>query len=139
MTSVTSGTSDIVQDTITLQSIDNEGKHYDDLTRAYFAGAKTGKSNAPQSSYVIDINTNLYSLEVFCKYQLLISKSDECKTDYEYVMNGYVYKVTDQKTKTKNSTEFYVSFGGLLLKATVSSFLAPIMLDDNLFLMIRKL
>lgn len=132
-----SRTSDIVQDTIILQSVDNEGKHYDFLTRAYFAGLKISKGL--QSMYVIDINTKLYPLEIFGKYQLLISKSDECKDDYEYVMNGSVYKVIDQTTKSKNVTEFYVSFGGLLLKATIFSFLSPIMLDDNLFLMIRKL
>ena len=128
--------SDILEDIITLFSINDEGKHYDNLSRGYFMGSKTGKSI---SKYVIDINTNLYPMEVFCEYKFLISKSDECKGEYDYVMYGQVYKVNDQKTKPQDQTQFYISFGGLLMKATVLTFLERITLDDNLYLMIRKL
>ena len=123
--------SDILQDTISLNSVDADGKHYDLLTRGYFSGSKT-------ASYVIDINTTLFPIEVCRKYKLLLSKSDECIDDYTYVMNGKVFKINDRKTKLQNQTEFYVSFGGLLMKATVSTLLGPITLDDNLYLMIRK-
>ena len=123
---------DILEDIIILLSVDNEGKHYDYLTRGHFAGSKTGKC---ASSYVIDINTNLYSMEVFCKYKLLLSKSNECENEYDYMMNGHVYQLNDQNPQ---STELCVSFGGLLMKATVSTFLGAVTLDDNLYLMIRK-
>lgn len=126
--------SDILEDIITLLSINDEGKHYDNLTRGHFTGSKTGKSI---SEYVIDMNTTLFSIEISCKYKLLLSKSDECKGEYDYVMIGHVYKVNDQKTKPLDQIQFYISFGGLLMKISTSTLLGPITLDDNIYLMIR--
>ena len=125
---------DILQDTVTLQSVDNDGKHYDQLSRRYFAGAKASRSSATASAYVIDINTSLYPIELFSKYKLLLSKSDAATKDYDYVAFGQVYKINDDK----HPTAFFVSFGGLLMQATVSTFLAPINVDDDVYLMLRK-
>jgi hypothetical protein len=122
---------DVLKDVISLISIDNDGKQYDHLTRGYFSGTKIGRFSP---SYVIDINTSLYPIKLFSKYQVLLSKSEECKGDYDYVMNGHVYKINDQK----QHMEFYISFGGLLLQATVSSLLTSITLDDTVYLMIRN-
>lgn len=120
---------EILQDIITLESIDNEGKHYDHLTRAYFTGSKSG-----QSSYVIDINSTLYPVNMSSQYTLLLSKSDKSIKDYEYVTNGQVYKIHDEK----QPTEFFISFGGLLMQGSVSTFLTSINVDDDVYLMLRK-
>lgn len=123
---------DIIRDTITLQSVDNDGKHYDQLSRAHFAGAKAGRAIA--SVYVIDINTSVYPMQLFSRYKLLLSTSDGNSKDYDYVTSGHVYKIIDNK----HPAEFFVSFGGLLMQGIVPTYLSPINMDDHLYLMLRK-
>jgi len=124
---------DVIRDTITLQSVDNDGKHYDQLSRAHFAGTKVGRMSA--SVYVIDINTSVYPMQLFSKYKLLLSTSEVDSKDYDYVTSGHVYKIVDDK----HPAEFFVSFGGLLMHGSAHAFLSPINLDDHLYLMLQKI
>jgi len=59
--------------------------------------------------------------------------------EYDYVMFGKVFKIKQPTEETKEKTEVYISYGGLLMSlAGQGNALQSIELDSPIYLLIRK-
>ena len=107
----------------------------------------------------LDYNCDIYTLEVGAQFEFVLrsslsndptavaSKDDEydqsgdpsVADDYEYVMYGKIFKVTNDD-KRKNIMSIYASFGGLLMGLTgEASNFDKLSNDQRIYLLIKKI
>jgi len=140
----------LFEDTFEVTAVNPDGKKFDKVSRI------VGRSDNYDMSLVLDYNSVIYRLPVAQKFQLLLAStlnldgtpdSNAFNQDsniptlmdqYEYVMHGKVFKVT-QPTHKDNKMELFVSYGGLLMSLSGDARnLAKIELDQRIYLLIRK-
>ena len=105
----------------------------------------------------LDVNSDLYPLEVGNKFTLLlattvdqqgapssgkydpkIQREKSLMDQYEYVMHGKIYKWKQETTK--HPIEVHISYGGLLMRLKGDPrHLQKLELDSRVFLLMRKL
>ncbi|KAF9349010.1 DNA-directed RNA polymerases I, II, and III subunit RPABC3 [Mortierella sp. AD094] len=147
----------IFSDIFDIKDVDGGGKKFDKVSRI------NARSDNYEMELTLDINNELYPLEVGEKFSLVLATSlsltasvgnDTSGTqeswrervggertladDYEYVMYGKVYKYDE--SQAGNKTCFvYISFGGLLMCLEGDyRHLHNISLGENLYLLMRK-
>ncbi|KAI8913220.1 RNA polymerase [Gorgonomyces haynaldii] len=127
--------------------IDPHGKKFDLVSRI------VGNSDSVDMELTLDVNTEIYPIEINDKLTFVLVTSLEGKStdptqkqpykhleksladDYEYVMYGKVYKYDDDGTKVS----VYCSFGGLLMcLAGDYRQLQQISTGQYLYLLMRK-
>lgn len=104
---------------------------------------------------VLDINSQLYKLELGDKFSLMLASTlnldgtpdanefnqsgDPSLADnYEYVMHGKVFKV--QQSGNEGKMEVFTSYGGLLMSLKGQPInLSKIELDQRMYLLIKKI
>ncbi|ORY81094.1 RNA polymerase, partial [Neocallimastix californiae] len=102
---------------------DKGGKKFDRVSRIQ------GRSENYEMDLTLDVNTEIYPIEIGEKYALMLASSlsldgtdkieiwrDQSKSsladDYDYVMYGKVFKYDDSNG---SKVAIYVSYGGLLM------------------------
>lgn len=141
----------LLQDTFTVSAIDPDGKAFQRVSRF------VGKSERLDIETVCDYNSDLFKPKKDQKLEIVLTLTidDHGNIDanpqynpnlrsklldqYEYVMFGKVFKVKQPTEETKQKTEVYISYGGLLMSLTgQSNSLQSIELDSPIYLLIRK-
>ncbi|KAL3524803.1 hypothetical protein ACH5RR_013175 [Cinchona calisaya] len=138
----------LFQDIFTVQELDPGGKKFDKVHRI------AAKSEQLDMYMHLDINTEIYPMRVGDKFLMGLASTlnldgtpdsgyfmqggrKSLADRYEYVMQGKLYKISEEKKKHR--AEILASFGGLLMMLTGDlSVAAKFELDQRLFILIRK-
>ena len=125
----------VFDEILEIESIDKDSKIFEKVQRC------EGKTKKTNYNIMLDINSELYPMEIGSLYSLVLAKSIEengaIKTDefdyelttnkkntlmdkYEYVMRGRVFQFSSEKKRNGDSSDkdslcISISFGGLLL------------------------
>ena len=125
----------VFDEILKVENIDKESKIFEKVQRC------EGKTQKTNYNILLDVNSDLYPMEVGCLYSIVLAKCIEengrTKTDefdyelttnkkntlmdkFEYVMRGRVFQFTSEKKRNadssgKDSLCISISFGGLLL------------------------
>ena len=138
------------EDTLVINSLDKEGKVFDKITR--IEGTTTDNS----CNIILDVNSDIYKISKDKHYALLLTKSlypdgatsnqfnyelylkkNSLLENYEYVMNGKVFKLTEEQHA---KVTVHISFGGLILGITGDPvYLTALNLDERVYLLMKKL
>ena len=129
---------------------DADGKRFDRVSRFRCRSAF-------ESDLQIDINIDIYKLEIGTKFTLVLaptlsldgtpedpaydqSGKESLADSYEYVMYGKVFKKQDENEGGIRRSVVNISFGGLLmqLKADPKN-LQDVDIDNRLYVLIRKI
>ena len=131
--------------TFEITDIDPHGKKFDRVSRII--------ASSSSCELIVDINTEIYSLDIGESFTLLLTNSiygqkvdpkqketfksgKSLADEYEYVMYGKCYKYDDTK---ESKVGVYVSFGGLLMNIQGDyRMLMNIQVGQYLYLLIRK-
>ncbi|ORX79076.1 RNA polymerase, partial [Anaeromyces robustus] len=126
---------------------DKGGKKFDRVSRIQ------GRSENYEMDLTLDVNTEIYPIEIGDKYALMLASSlsldgsekteiwrdqlkDSLADDYEYVMYGKVFKYDDSNG---SKVSIYVSYGGLLMCLEGDyRHLQNIEVGKNIYLLMRK-
>lgn len=134
---------------------DPDGKRFDKVSRI------RAHSDMYEMDLLLDINSDLYPVEVADKFSLALSTTlnrnnedfpdyydkdlatkhgkGSLLDDYDYVMHGKVFKFKDNHNTGQLKVEVYVSYGGLLMQITGSpKELESLEVDSNVFLLMRR-
>lgn len=113
------------------------------------------RSENYQMDLVLDINSQLYKLDVAHKFILVLASTlnldgtpdanefnqsgePSLMDNYEYVMHGRVFKV-QQGSARDGTMEVFTSYGGLLMSLKGKpEYLAKVELDMRMYLLIKK-
>lgn len=137
------------EDNILINSIDKNGKVFDRLSRIEGIGTETG------CHIVLDVNTDIYPVSNNKAYKILLTKSlfaddftpnqfnyeiylkkNNLMDSYDYVMNGKVFKLTEEK---ESKVAVHISFGGLILGITGDpKHLSSLNIDERLYFLMKK-
>eukprot|EP01117_Protostelium_nocturnum_P017077 TRINITY_DN6886_c0_g1_i1.p1 TRINITY_DN6886_c0_g1~~TRINITY_DN6886_c0_g1_i1.p1 ORF type:complete len:146 (+),score=47.24 TRINITY_DN6886_c0_g1_i1:72-509(+) len=139
----------LFEDIFEFKEIDKDGKKFDRVSRV------TGTSENYEMELVLDINVDIYPVEVSTKFSLVLASTlnldgtpDDGVFDpsgkktladkYDYVMYGKVFKYAEEKSPSTKISVF-ISYGGLLmmLKGDPRN-LQGIDLDTRIYLLLRK-
>ncbi|KAJ4827387.1 hypothetical protein Tsubulata_007377 [Turnera subulata] len=136
-------------DIFTVQFI--EEKKFDFVSRI---GARSEKL---ELFMLLDVNTEVYPVKEGDKFSVLITvtlnldgsaetgyynpnKQASVADDYEYVMQGKLYKIEEVGEGAHEKVEVLISFGGLLLSLKGQpSYFTKFELDQRYFICMRKL
>ncbi|EPB69975.1 RNA polymerase Rpb8 [Ancylostoma ceylanicum] len=152
----------IFDDMFMVKNIDPDGKKFDRCSRLFcdsesFRYAPVLISFPFSMELILDVNTQLYPINLNDKFRLMITTSvrddgmpDEGEYDpqanysrvaqFEYVMFGRVYRIEGDDSGSDGSRiAAYASFGGLLMRLKGEAFnLHGFELDSNIYLLIKK-
>lgn len=137
------------EDTLIIKTLDKHGKVFDRITRI------DGITSESQCSIVLDVNSDLYKITKDKLYSILLTKSlfsdgstpnqfnyeiymkkNSLLDSYEYVMNGKVFKLTEEPDA---KVTVQISFGGLILGITGDpKYLTSLNLDERLYFLMKK-
>lgn len=139
----------LFSDTMEIKDVDKDGKKFDRVSRI------DGRSQTHDMNLILDINSELYSLDAGDKFKLTLASSlsehtkdtgnwrsyingDErsLADDYDYVMFGRVYRYDDA---SGSKVSAFASFGGLLmcLEGDIRH-LQNFAVGDTLYLLIKR-
>eukprot|EP00818_Percolomonas_sp_WS_P008075 CAMPEP_0117442966 /NCGR_PEP_ID=MMETSP0759-20121206/4439_1 /TAXON_ID=63605 /ORGANISM="Percolomonas cosmopolitus, Strain WS" /LENGTH=155 /DNA_ID=CAMNT_0005234901 /DNA_START=48 /DNA_END=515 /DNA_ORIENTATION=+ len=147
----------LLEDIWEVKQLDQDGKKFDKVSRIEC------KSENYEMDLVLDVNTDIYPIEVSDKLTLALATSVDLNDNdmdptvsalydrklgtsqkpslldrYEYAMYGKVYKYKTDKIK-EHKVSVYVSFGGLLMKLSGDPRnMQAIDPDMHLYLLVRK-
>ncbi|KAK9833300.1 hypothetical protein WJX81_004500 [Elliptochloris bilobata] len=117
------------------------------------------RSDLYEMDLLIDINVDVYPMEVGEKYSLALSSTltlDGTPTEplynaamqstrstlmdnYDYVMFGRIFKYKDAPSQGQVRVDVFISFGGLLMQLTGDpSKLEELAVDSQVYLLMRK-
>ncbi|WZN66344.1 DNA-directed RNA polymerase [Chloropicon roscoffensis] len=136
------------EDSFEINEKDPDGKKFDRVSR-YIC-----QSDLYDMHLTLDINTEIYPLDVGEHFKLLLTDSiegekkdfgqavwDQTGTqmdDYDYVMHGKIFKI-ETSLSTDNQQKLYVSFGGLLMLLVGDAKpLEQFKLDTYVYLLLKK-
>mmetsp|Transcript_8004 Transcript_8004/g.13769 ORF Transcript_8004/g.13769 Transcript_8004/m.13769 type:complete len:153 (-) Transcript_8004:122-580(-) len=145
----------LFEDIFRVTTKDPDGKKFDHVSR-YVC-----RSDVYECDLTLDVNTDVYPLEVGGKYNVLLAStlsldgaSGPAKYDaafptisgkpslmdkYDYVMHGKVYKYRDTHVGGQVRVEVYVSFGGLLLLLVGDpKKMERLEVDSSLYLLMKR-
>ena len=141
----------VFDEVLKVESIDKEKKIFEKVQRC------EGKTQKTNYNIILDINSELYPMEVdglySFDYELTSNKKNTLMDKFEYVMRGRVFQFSSEKKRNVESTEkdslcISISFGGLLLDISKLSrdtttgkpkSFEDINLDEELYLLIKKI
>lgn len=138
------------EDILVINQLDKNGKVFDKITRV------EGTTSETNCSIVLDVNTDIYKISREKTYSILLTKSlypdgtttntfnyemylkkNSLLEDYEYVMNGKVFKLTEE---LHSKVTVHISFGGLILGITGDPmYLTSLNLDERVYFLMKKL
>nr|ACG27451.1 DNA-directed RNA polymerases I, II, and III 17.1 kDa polypeptide [Zea mays] len=141
----------LFEDTFVVTRLDPDGKKFDRVSRV------EARSEQLDMYMQLDVATDVYPMHAGEKFNMVIAPTlnldgtpdtgyytqagrKTLADNYEYVMQGKLYKISEDTSSSQNAkVEMYASFGGLLMllrgdPSTAASF----ELDQRLFLLIRK-
>ena len=140
----------VYEDIFEILDQDADGKRFDRVSRFRCRSAF-------ESDLQIDINVDIYKLEIGTKFTLVLaptlsldgtpedpaydqSGKESLADSYEYVMYGKVFKKQDENEGGIRRSAVTISFGGLLmqLKADPKN-LQDVDIDNRLYVLIRKI
>ena len=125
----------VFDEILKIESIDKDNKIFEKVQRC------EGKTQKTNYNILLDINSDLYPMEVGCLYSIVLARSIEengktkieefdyelttnkkytLMDKYDYVMRGRVFQFSSEKKRNadslgKDSLCISISFGGLLL------------------------
>jgi DNA-directed RNA polymerase I, II, and III subunit RPABC3 len=138
------------EDTLIIKSLDKNGKLFDRITRI------EGIASETQCNIILDVNSEIYKVSKDKLYSILLTKSlfpdgstptqfnyemylkkNSLLDSYEYVMNGKVFKLTEEN---EGKISVHISFGGLILGITGDpKHVSSLNLDERLYLLMKKI
>ncbi|XP_066364373.1 DNA-directed RNA polymerases II, IV and V subunit 8B-like [Miscanthus floridulus] len=140
----------LFEDTLIVTRLDPDGKKFDKVSRV------EAHSEQLDTFMQLDVATDVYPVRAGEKFNMVLAPTQNLdgtpdtgyytqtgrKTladNYEYVMQGKLYKISEDTSSQNAKVEIYASFGGLLMllrgdPSTAASF----ELDQRLFLLMRK-
>ncbi|KAJ4827383.1 DNA-directed RNA polymerases II, IV and V subunit 8B [Turnera subulata] len=142
----------LFEDIFIVDKLNPEGKKFDKVTRIEAHSVKS------EMEMQLDINSEVYPMAVREKFTMVLAhtlnmdgtpdtgyfnpggRKATLADNYEYVMHGKLYNITELGSGRASKAEIYVSFGGLLMMLRgEASQTAHFELDQRLFCLIRKL
>ncbi|GAV08024.1 hypothetical protein RvY_17782 [Ramazzottius varieornatus] len=141
----------IFEDIFDVKDIDPEGRKFDRVSRLHC------ESESFKMDLILDVNIQIYPIELGDKFRLVIAKSlgEETSEEdaeyqdisrfpkadqYEYIMYGKIYRLDDDASSETGRLAAYVSFGGLLMRLQGDpSNLLNFEVDNNVYLLMKKL
>ncbi len=138
------------EDTLSITQLDKNGKVFDKITRI------DGLTRDYNCSIVLDVNTDVYKISKDKQYSIKLTKSlypdgttsntfnyemytkkNSLLEDYDYVMNGKVFKLTEE---LHAKVTVHISFGGLIMGITGDPmYLTSLNLDERVYLLMKKI
>ncbi|EER93104.1 hypothetical protein BDA96_01G014000 [Sorghum bicolor] len=140
----------LFEDTFIVSRLDPDGKKFDKVSRVEARSEQLGMYMQ------LDVATDVYPLRAGEKFNMVLAPTlnldgtpdtgyytqagrKTLADNYEYVMQGKLYKISEDTSSQNAKVEIYASFGGLLMllrgdPSTAASF----ELDQRLFLLMRK-
>lgn len=138
-------------DIIKVVGLDPDGKMYDKVSRV------EARSEESDIHLQLDVNSQLYPIRAGQKFRMILSRTlnldGSVVTEYipegkqktladkfEYVMQGLLYKITEESSGGAPKMVVTMSFGGLqlVLKGDPSK-MGKFKVDQRLFLLLRKM
>ncbi|XP_055338028.1 DNA-directed RNA polymerases I, II, and III subunit RPABC3-like [Paramacrobiotus metropolitanus] len=145
----------IFEDIFDVKDIDPDGKKFDRVSRLFC------ESESFKMDLILDVNTQIYPMELGEKFRMVVASSLGDSTDrempedgeyrdiskfpraeqYEYIMYGKVYRLEgDDASSESGRLAAYVSYGGLLMRLHGdASNLLSFEVDSNVYLLMKKL
>ena len=137
------------EDTLVINTLDKNGKIFDRITRI------EGTTSDNNCNIVLDVNSEIYQVSKDKLYSILLTKSlypdgttsntfnyemylkkNSLLENYEYVMNGKVFKLTEE---VHAKVTVHISFGGLILGITGDPMhLTSLNLDERVYFLMKK-
>ncbi|CAM8980216.1 unnamed protein product [Rhodiola kirilowii] len=140
----------LFEDIFRVDDLNPEGKKFDKVDRV------VAKSERSEMYMQLDVNNDIYPIKVGEKFSIALATTlstdgtpdtgyytpgmrHSLADNYEYVMHGKLYKVSEEGSHPNIRAEIYVSFSGLLMlmKGDPTTF-NQFQLDQRLFLLMRK-
>ncbi|XP_074339156.1 DNA-directed RNA polymerases II and V subunit 8A-like [Apium graveolens] len=140
----------LFQDIFRVVGLDPDGKKFDKVTRI------EAKSEQFDMYMQLDVNTDIYPLHEGDKFMMVLASTlnldgtpdtgyftpggrKSLADEFEYVMNGKLYRISEEGSGANLKADIYVSFGGLLMMLKGDpSIAAKFELDQRLFILMRK-
>ncbi|GAA0143510.1 DNA-directed RNA polymerase [Lithospermum erythrorhizon] len=140
----------LFEDIFHVDQLDPDGRKFDKVTRI------EARSDQFDMLMHLDINNEIYPMRVGDKFTMALAPTlnldgtpdsgyytpgarRSLAEDYDYVMHGKLYRVSEDIKSMPVKTDLYVSFGGLLMMLKGDrSVAAKFELDQKLFILIRK-
>ncbi|XP_019156365.1 PREDICTED: DNA-directed RNA polymerases II, IV and V subunit 8B-like [Ipomoea nil] len=140
----------LFEDIFTVTNIDPDGKKFDKVNRI------EARSEQFEMYMQLDINTDIYPIRQDEKFMMVLASTlnldgtpdsgyflqgnrKSLADKFEYVMQGKLYRISEEGSGRLAKADLYVSFGGLLMQLRGDpSIAAKFELDQRLFILIRK-
>ncbi|KAM7525053.1 hypothetical protein LguiA_014955 [Lonicera macranthoides] len=140
----------LFEDIFTVEKLDPDGKKFDKVTRI------EAKSERLEVYMQLDVNTEIYPMYAGDKFLMVLASTlnldgtpdtgyytpvgrKSLADEFEYVMHGKLYKISEEGAEPNVKVEMDISFGGLLMMLKGEpSISAKFELDQRLFILIRK-
>ncbi|KAL1563356.1 DNA-directed RNA polymerases II and V subunit 8A-like [Salvia divinorum] len=121
----------LFEDIFRIDSIDPDGKKFDRVSRI------SARSEQFDMLMHLDVNTEIYPMRAGEKF--MMGKKKSLADKFDYVMQGKLYRISEESSEKQVKADIYVSFGGLLMMLKGDpSIAARFELDQKLFILIRK-
>ncbi|CAA2997479.1 DNA-directed RNA polymerases II and V subunit 8A-like [Olea europaea subsp. europaea] len=140
----------LFEDIFRVEGLNPDGKKFEKVTRI------TAKSDQFDMLMVLDINSDIYPMHVGEKFMMVLASTlnldgtpdsgyfnpgnrKSLADKFDYVMQGKLYRISEESSHKQVKADMYVSFGGLLMMLKGDpSIAARFELDQRLFILIRK-
>ncbi|XP_024045476.1 DNA-directed RNA polymerases II, IV and V subunit 8B-like [Citrus clementina] len=140
-----------MQDTFIVDKINPDGKKFDSVSRIEAEGESL------EMLMTLDVNTDVYPIKKNEKHVVLLTSTlnkdgsavgdyytqtgrDSIADKFDYIMQGKIYRISEEGSGANVKAEIYVSFGGLLMLLKGNpSYVSEFDLDQRLFLCMRRL
>mmetsp|Transcript_15696 Transcript_15696/g.16285 ORF Transcript_15696/g.16285 Transcript_15696/m.16285 type:complete len:148 (-) Transcript_15696:124-567(-) len=137
------------EDTLVINHLDKNGKVFDKITRV------EGVTSDSNCNIILDVNTDVYKVSKDKLYSILLTKSlypdgttsntfnyetylkkNSLLENYEYVMNGKVFKLTEE---LHAKVTVHISFGGLIMGITGDpTYVSSLNLDERVYFLMKR-
>ncbi|KAL8531539.1 hypothetical protein ACS0TY_008221 [Phlomoides rotata] len=140
----------LFEDIFRVDALDPDGKKFDRVSRI------SARSELFDMLMHLDINTEIYPMYAGEKFMMVLASTlnldgtpdsgyftpgnrKSLADKFDYVMQGKLYRISEESKEKQVKADIYVSFGGLLMMLKGDpSIAARFELDQKLFILIRK-
>ncbi|KAL8521529.1 hypothetical protein ACS0TY_011881 [Phlomoides rotata] len=140
----------LFEDIFRIDALDPDGKKFDRVSRI------SARSEQFDMLMYLDINTEIYPMYAGEKFMMVLASTlnldgtpdsgyftpgnrKSLADKFDYVMQGKLYRISEESREKQVKADIYVSFGGLLMMLKGDpSIAARFELDQKLFILIRK-
>ncbi|KAL3641589.1 DNA-directed RNA polymerases II and V subunit 8A [Castilleja foliolosa] len=140
----------LFEDIFRVEEIDPDGKKFDRVSRI------SARSEQFDMLMHLDVNTEIYPMHPGEKFMMVLASTlnldgtpdsgyfspgnrKSLADKFDYVMQGKLYRISEESRDKQVKADIYVSFGGLLMMLKGDPSIASrFELDQRLFILLRK-